>query len=383
MEIKANIEEVNKKMEVLQQENEQLKYKLKSIEVNQRKKNLVVFGVKETGHEQGLETYETVYKLCWERLNLDVSDGQIEEAYRIGKGMNRPILIKCRNLLTKERILNKRRNLRNSKIRLEFDYDYEIRCRRRLLLPFMWAARHNNHFARLYHDKLKINNELFNLEFCLENLNSTDLETGDMEKKRNELKTEIRKLIEKQTERERMGGLVRSEDNGRDEGASRDTSHNLLIADEQEVETRGSERMLVSAKSNAVNDIDRQLEGWEHMLTSTTKPVTGGNQGQRTIVRNNNRVKTRQLKAGATSKKCEKNKVSELGKQKRHLQSTRRGSEEDGSVPSTSGVLTRGNQGQKNYYSLRNWCLRKESTKRKSKNNDAGDKGISSDSEEK
>ncbi|KAJ4443216.1 hypothetical protein ANN_04884 [Periplaneta americana] len=66
------------------------------MKVNQRKKNLVVFGITETGlgREQELETYETMYKLCWEMFHLDVSHAQIEEAYRIGKGINRPILEK-------------------------------------------------------------------------------------------------------------------------------------------------------------------------------------------------------------------------------------------------------------------------------------------------
>lgn len=68
---------------------------------------------------------------------MDVSEEQIEEAYRVGRGLNWLLLVKMKSMLMKKKILSKRKYLKNSNIGLEMDYDYETRYRRRLLLPFM------------------------------------------------------------------------------------------------------------------------------------------------------------------------------------------------------------------------------------------------------
>ncbi|KAJ4427234.1 hypothetical protein ANN_24851 [Periplaneta americana] len=81
-ELKEKVEDFSRKMEEMQLENIQMKRKLKFWKDKQRKKNLVSFGVEEMEQEKNETTYDTVFKVCWEVSNMDVSDGQIEEAYR-------------------------------------------------------------------------------------------------------------------------------------------------------------------------------------------------------------------------------------------------------------------------------------------------------------
>ncbi|KAJ4430895.1 hypothetical protein ANN_19486 [Periplaneta americana] len=89
-EIVNNTESIKK----LQQENDQLQNKIKHCEFQLRKKNLIIFGMDEERRENGLETYNLVTHLCNEIFGLNLNNDQIEEAFRIGRGKNRPILMK-------------------------------------------------------------------------------------------------------------------------------------------------------------------------------------------------------------------------------------------------------------------------------------------------
>ncbi|KAJ4441627.1 hypothetical protein ANN_11484, partial [Periplaneta americana] len=114
----------NKKLKDLQKENNILKKKVKYLEEEKRRNNLIFFGIEEQVKEQSMDTYEVI---------------------------------------------------------------------RKVLVPFMKAARKNGHYAKLIKDKLKINGKLFDVEFCLENLN----ENGENidESKRLEIKERVRKIV--------------------------------------------------------------------------------------------------------------------------------------------------------------------------------------------
>ncbi|KAJ4436128.1 hypothetical protein ANN_18755 [Periplaneta americana] len=69
------------------------------------------------------------------------------------------------------------------------------------------VARKNGYFTRLYGDKLKINEKMFDVEFCLENLNHTEKGTNVNEMKKRDMKEEIRNIIVKHTMGELFGKL--------------------------------------------------------------------------------------------------------------------------------------------------------------------------------
>ncbi|PSN32097.1 hypothetical protein C0J52_23919 [Blattella germanica] len=84
--------------------------------------------------------------------------------YRIGKGTNRPILIKLNSFITKQQILDNARMLKGSNYKLDNDYDFNTRQIRKKLLPFMHEARDNGHRANIINDKLKINGKIYDLD---------------------------------------------------------------------------------------------------------------------------------------------------------------------------------------------------------------------------
>ncbi|KAJ4432162.1 hypothetical protein ANN_20778 [Periplaneta americana] len=84
---------------------------------------------------------------------------------------------------------------KDSSISIDEDFEYEMRCRRSVLVPFMKAARQNGHYAKLIKDKLKINGELFDVEFCLENLNAPSNDENIDETKRLEIKEKVREIV--------------------------------------------------------------------------------------------------------------------------------------------------------------------------------------------
>ncbi|KAJ4426405.1 hypothetical protein ANN_27219 [Periplaneta americana] len=186
--LRESIVKINKKIVELQEENMMLKRKVKDLEEKKRKNNLVFFGIEEQEREQSWETYEVILTVCWEGMGLDISNGQVKEIYRVGHGANWPILVKLANCMVKDMIMSKKSELKDSNIRIDSDFDYEVRCRRKVLVPFLKVARSNSHYTRLVKDKLKINGETFDVEFCLDSLNKSGIGENISEEKRKMLK---------------------------------------------------------------------------------------------------------------------------------------------------------------------------------------------------
>ncbi|KAJ4449616.1 hypothetical protein ANN_01019 [Periplaneta americana] len=174
--LKTNMENNNKRIEELQQLNSQLEKKISDLENSQRKKNLLILGINEDEREYGEETYTAVRRVCWELSEVDI-DGHIEEVYRVRKGKFRPILLKFQNLRTKEMIMNRVKNARGTKLRFVNDLSYEVRRRRKLLLPYLKTARSKGHFAIMIDDKLKINDKVYILEYCEKNCDKPEFWT--------------------------------------------------------------------------------------------------------------------------------------------------------------------------------------------------------------
>ncbi|KAJ4448521.1 hypothetical protein ANN_10539 [Periplaneta americana] len=140
-------------------------------------------------------SYEVIVNVCWEWSGIDIGNGEVKEVYGMGQGKNRPILVRLANRMIKEKIMDSKKALKNSSISIDEDFAYEMRCRRNVLVPFMKAARKNGHYAKLIKDKLKINGELFDVEFCLENLNASTKGENIDERKRIEIKERVREIV--------------------------------------------------------------------------------------------------------------------------------------------------------------------------------------------
>ncbi|KAJ4449439.1 hypothetical protein ANN_00838 [Periplaneta americana] len=115
----------------------------------------------------------TVEQLNRGRVHINpFPDDQIEEAFRIGRGKNHPILVKFTSMCTKLFILDHLNMLKGTNLKIEQDYSVETRSKRKMLLPFMKEARSRGQFAILVKDKMKINGKLYDLEYCQRNFKS-------------------------------------------------------------------------------------------------------------------------------------------------------------------------------------------------------------------
>ncbi|KAJ4427657.1 hypothetical protein ANN_25305 [Periplaneta americana] len=96
-------------------------------------------------------------------------------------------------MITKNKIMRNRRLLGNTSIRMDNDWSYEVRSRRRVLVPFMKEARKRDQFAKLFRDKLKI----FSAEECLGSIKEPEVGSEEIERNRRVLKEKIRGLVSK------------------------------------------------------------------------------------------------------------------------------------------------------------------------------------------
>ncbi|KAJ4438277.1 hypothetical protein ANN_14216 [Periplaneta americana] len=121
------------------------------------------------GREKEMDTFKKVRDLCEVIFNIELREEHVDHTYRLGKGNKRPIFLSLKNRKVREVILNNLGRLRGSGVRVETDMSFEVRNRRKRLLPYMKAARAKGHFAKMYEDNLKVNGKWYDLEFCLRN----------------------------------------------------------------------------------------------------------------------------------------------------------------------------------------------------------------------
>lgn len=86
--------EVEKKLKEVIQEQVVLKSIVKKWEDDSRINNIVIYGVEECNHEKGIDTGYMVLELLTKYFSLNLDISAINNAYRVGKGNKRPIIVK-------------------------------------------------------------------------------------------------------------------------------------------------------------------------------------------------------------------------------------------------------------------------------------------------
>ena len=128
-----------------------------------RKRNIIVFGLEEFANETKWKTGERVMSLLAAKPQINIGMHYIDNLFWVGiKKQNRPILIKFTTCMAKSEIMCNKHRLKGTKLRIENDYHYSVRIKRKALLKHMWEARKVGKSAFLVHDKIKIN-----IFFCL------------------------------------------------------------------------------------------------------------------------------------------------------------------------------------------------------------------------
>ncbi|PSN38432.1 hypothetical protein C0J52_26185 [Blattella germanica] len=131
-----------------------------------RLNNIIIFGIREEFHERNWDTCMIVLDILNSHLSINLSEFHINNTYRLGRGRNRPILVKFCSFITKDYVLGRTTRLRNSNIRIDQDYYFNTRNIRKQLLPFLKKARSESQRASLVKDKIRINGKIYDLEHC-------------------------------------------------------------------------------------------------------------------------------------------------------------------------------------------------------------------------
>ena len=191
-------EEINK----VKVEMKELK-KIDIIEQNFRNHNVVIYGIDRNNTESKYDTIYRVLELFANEMNVRVHEDSIDNCFWLGNRRRRPLLVRFTRVITREEILDKAKMLKGLKIWIERDFDFCTRKVRRELLPYMWEVRKNGQRAVLKFGKLKIGDQLYDLDFCKKNLEKEEANG-------NFLRSESQNLQEVELENNRANRTLRS-----------------------------------------------------------------------------------------------------------------------------------------------------------------------------
>lgn len=126
-----------------------------------RRCNLLFFGVTDDQSENWSQSAAKITDLCSQKMSITITPSEIERAHRIGKfspGRNRPIVVQFSSFRTKDGILSKGHQFKNTRYSVSEDFSPTVRQARRHLLTF---ARAQSSPFTLRYNKLKIGSNVF------------------------------------------------------------------------------------------------------------------------------------------------------------------------------------------------------------------------------
>lgn len=156
-------------MEELKIENQKLKEKITNMEKENRKNNIILYGLKE--HEPNTEELEKgnkeestadlmakIIEKIKNDLDIQLVNRDINAIHRIGKkyknDKERPILLSLVNTWQKEDIMKNRKLLKN--VYISEDFPKEVLLKRRELQSKLKEERDKGNFAAIFYDKLVV-----------------------------------------------------------------------------------------------------------------------------------------------------------------------------------------------------------------------------------
>lgn len=158
---------LKKENQELKQQNKKLLDKLEYqdsrieiLEKQERKKNIVIYGINETTDETDTNVKEKIAEVMKKmEIPIDIKE-DIVEVTRLGMPMTnrvRPIRVELKKNNTKEEIMRKTKKLKGSTIYVNEDFPKEIQIQRKALIQHLKEARANGDKAILKYNKLIIN----------------------------------------------------------------------------------------------------------------------------------------------------------------------------------------------------------------------------------
>jgi len=160
---KEKIEELQTVTQKLQAENTELRKRIVIQDEIIKRKNILVFGLEET--ENSLE--QVVLDFLSIKLQIKITSNELDDFYRIGdktSNKRRPILIKFLREKTAKQVLKHAKNLKGSGISIAQDLPLEKRTEKKILYDFLKVAKEKKFSAKIQHNKLHINKDVYTIE---------------------------------------------------------------------------------------------------------------------------------------------------------------------------------------------------------------------------
>lgn len=154
---------------LLQNVNAKQKSRLDFLDFQVRRKNLVLFGLREPVGETRSQLCEMVYELVTRHMDLHILRYEFDHIARLGVKKspyhNRPVVIRMTNEQKKRAILRKAQLLKRFRLHLHEDYNRETIEKRKLLKPIVQRLRNEQRgTVTLHRDRIYLNGRLYNQE---------------------------------------------------------------------------------------------------------------------------------------------------------------------------------------------------------------------------
>lgn len=170
IEARDGTDELEERVAKLEAENKYLRKMINDQENRSRRNNLKIDGLPEAPNETPGNLYETVQKFFKDTLRLPESEAmRLDRVHRIGQMQHhrskpRTVILRFNWFEDRQKVWNKRRDLRDTGIWLREDFSKETEETRAKLYPYVQAARAKNMKSTLSVDALIVDGKRYTTE---------------------------------------------------------------------------------------------------------------------------------------------------------------------------------------------------------------------------
>lgn len=153
--VEEDVVELKNENVVMKKKMQNMVDKMENLENQMRRDNIVFKGIREVEKEKWKDCKETVRRIIVDVMGVQIEENDIIRAHRIkSKAAPRPIVVKMRDCIIKERVLEKRKELKGTVMQISEDYGSRTRKEIRLLVERMKEERKEGKFAEVRFNKL-------------------------------------------------------------------------------------------------------------------------------------------------------------------------------------------------------------------------------------
>lgn len=160
-----NIAQLNQRVDILEEENRELKKKVQDTQSEAKKNNIVIFGIKE--EEEETDITSQVLTVLNHKLGIHLENSDIDNIYRIGTKetkKQRAIILKFVRNTTKQEIFHNIGKLKGTGVTIAHDLSPEEREVQKVLYNHYKSAKKHKKQTKIVGKKLIINGKTFSYE---------------------------------------------------------------------------------------------------------------------------------------------------------------------------------------------------------------------------